>query len=343
MLLPPSVPIPDTLKGIDDLIRINLEAFRATWFVRLLAATFLVVVGLVMEGPELWHEIHSIIWHWSFKRSFHFSLPEEHPPEWAKLLAFAGWMFIVIGVGGEFVADSFLSKADGYVQKFDEILLTEAQRGTALARERASAAYERASENEKETANTLKQAEQERADAAKSLAAAETARKEAEGFQLQIAQANERAAQAEEQSAKAELELAKLKTPRTLSIEQQERIASMIKRFPGTPYDLWVSGDSDSTALMGLIDSTLRSADWKFNPPETPLMFGNKAGIIADSGISIHVPEEHRAEWEASAVALRDALVTEGIAALAFADNAETNKQMGRNRIHILIGSKPLN
>jgi hypothetical protein len=189
----------------------------------------------------------------------------------------------------------------------------------------------------------LKQAEQERADAAQSLAAAEIARKEAEGFQLQIAQANERAAQAEEQSAKANLELAKLKTARTLSIEQQERIASKIKPFPGIPYDLWVSGDSDSTALMGLIDSTLRSAGWTFNPPDTPIMFANKAGIIADSGISIHVPEEHRAEWEASAVALRNALIAEGIPVTAFADNAETNKQMGRTRIHVLIGSKPLN
>ncbi len=335
MLLPPSVPTPDTLKGIDDLIRIDFEAFRTIWFARLLAATFLVVVGLAMEGPELWHEIHSIIRHWNFKRRFDFSIPEEHPPEWAKLLAFVGWIFIVAGVGGEFVADSFVSKADGYVQKFDEILLTEAQRGTAFARERASAAYERASENEKETAATLKQAEQERADAARSLEVTK-------GYESQIAQANERAANAEQRAAEAALELAKLKTPRSLSKQQQERIAAKVKPFSGTPFDLWVSTDSDSTALMEIIDAKLRSAGWKFIEPEGSILYAHKAGVIAQSGISIHVPEEHLAEWGPAIAALRDALKSEGIPATTFSDTAEGEKDMKRDRVHVLIGSKPL-
>jgi hypothetical protein len=112
-MVPPSVPIPDTLSGVDDLIRIGFENFRAIWFERLLTATFLVVVGLFLEGPELWHEIRAMKRRWSFTRRFHFSLPEESTPHRAKLLAFIGWVLIVVGVAGEFVADSFVSKADG--------------------------------------------------------------------------------------------------------------------------------------------------------------------------------------------------------------------------------------
>ena len=42
---------PDTLKGVDDLIRAGFEAYRGSCFNWLLAATGLVVVGLVLEGP----------------------------------------------------------------------------------------------------------------------------------------------------------------------------------------------------------------------------------------------------------------------------------------------------
>lgn len=114
-IVPPPIPKPDTLKGIDDLIHAGFDAYRATCFNWLLVATGLVVVGLVFEGPELWHEITSIVRNRRFRRKFHFSLPEEHTHDWAKLLAFVGWLLIVVGVAGEYVADSFVSKADGYV------------------------------------------------------------------------------------------------------------------------------------------------------------------------------------------------------------------------------------
>src|ERR1700685_3743693 len=110
MVIPPPILRPDTLKGIDDLIRAEFIAFRETCFNWLLAATALVVAGLVLEGPELWHEISAITRHWRFRRRFHFSLPEEHTPNWAKLLAFFGWLLIVVGVAGEYVADSFVSR-----------------------------------------------------------------------------------------------------------------------------------------------------------------------------------------------------------------------------------------
>jgi hypothetical protein len=279
MLLPPTVPPPDTLKGIDDLIRIDFEGFRAIWFARLLAATFLVVVGLVMEGPELWHEIHSIIWRFSFNHRFHFSRPEERLPEWAKLLAFVGWIFIVGGVGGEFVADSFVSRADGFVQKFDEILLADAQKKTGAASERAARAFERAAQTEREAsqeneraARAEQQATEENARAAKALEAAEVARKNVEGYSLQIAQANERASKAEAQAAEATLELARLKTNRLLT--NVAAFISAMTPFKGTKFTFdGVFQDQESMDLAEEISNALQHAGWEpTDPPNTGRM-----------------------------------------------------------------------
>jgi hypothetical protein len=107
----------------------------------------------------------SIVRHWSFNRRFHFSLPEEPALNWAKLLAAVGWLLIVVGVAGEYVADSFVSKADGYVQTFDEVLLHESQTRTAFANERASAAFERAAQTEKEAAEDVRTTAQLKKDA----------------------------------------------------------------------------------------------------------------------------------------------------------------------------------
>jgi len=253
IFLPP-VAISDLLRGVDDQIRSQFEAFRADCFTWLLVATGIVILGLALEGPELWYEIVSIFRHWRFRHRFRFSLSESHAPNWVTLLAFIGWILIVVGVAGEYVADSFVSAADGYVQSFNDTLLNEARKGTAVARERANAAYERASENERETASTLKQAAQERADAARSLAAAETARKNAEGFQLQISQANERAAKAEEEAAKsnataeqekvARLQLMAQLAARTITDDQKRRLRIAFARLKGKTVDVAVIGDT---------------------------------------------------------------------------------------------------
>src|ERR1019366_6374 len=138
----PPIPAPDTLKGVDDLIRSSFEAFREAWFTRLLVFTALVVVGLLFEAPEIWHETIQAV-----RELFRSCKPARHIPAWMKLAGTVGWMLIVIGVSGEFVAESFVSKADGFVQKFDEILLAETNRaaGTAKASaEGAAKAVERA-------------------------------------------------------------------------------------------------------------------------------------------------------------------------------------------------------
>src|SRR5438477_13061682 len=122
-MLPPPVSIPDTLKGVDDLIRAGLEGFSADWFWRLIEFTFLVALGLLFELPEIKHETIA-----SVKEICHCPPDDRKLSPYAKLAATLGWVLIIVGVVGEGVAEGFLFKADGLVLKFDEILLADAQR-----------------------------------------------------------------------------------------------------------------------------------------------------------------------------------------------------------------------
>jgi hypothetical protein len=321
----------------------------------------MVIIGVALEGPELVHGTISII-----RRKFGRvdSAKQHHLPDWIALLGLFGWFLVVLGVAGEYVTDAMVSKADGNIQTFNDIMLTGARKDTALAFERAAHAETTARGFEAqiaESAARVKTAEAQVAsanaaskDAVERIAAADARSSEAsakaESFRLEIAKANERAVLAQAQvagataeAAKANLELVKLKTPRSLSEEQQERIKSKIKPFSGIPFDLWVSTDSDSTALMEIIDAILSSAGWKIVPTEGTIQFANKAGVVTLSGISLHVPIEHLSEWGTPTIALRDALVVEGLATTVSADAANAIKDMKRDRIHVEIGSKPLN
>lgn len=145
--IPPISPV--IPRGLDDLVRSEFEAFRNGWFNCLLFWTAVVAVGLLFDLPEVWHETVG-------------ALGKPRRSEiagWMKLLASVGWLLIILGVSGEFVADSFVSKADGIVQTFDEILIADAQRQTEVAKIRAGNAYERVAQTEKEAAQLRKEAE----------------------------------------------------------------------------------------------------------------------------------------------------------------------------------------
>jgi hypothetical protein len=178
----PVIAIPDTLRGVDDLIRSNLEAFAAQWFWWLIALTAIVAFGLFLELPEIWYETIE-----SLKELFHCgNNHERRPSPWAKIAGAFGWLLIVVGVGGECIAEGFLFKADGLVVKFDEIVLmdTTTKAGTALER-------------------------------------AATGELTARAFQLQIAKANDRAAQLEKEAEAERLERTKLEAiiaPRSLTL-----------------------------------------------------------------------------------------------------------------------------
>ena len=175
-------------------------------------------------------------------------------------------------------------------------------------------------------------------------ARAKEAEAKAESSRLEIAKAQESAAKAIAEAAKANLELAKLKTARTVSKEAQDRITAKLKAFIGIPYDIWCNTDSDSTALMNLIDDAIVSAKWQRKKPPA-ISIGNKAGITSETGVSVHVAqEESEGPLGRAAIAFRDAFIAEGIPAIAYGDPPEITTYGGdRTILHVIIGSKPLN
>ena len=54
------------------------------------------------------------------------------------------------------------------------------------------------------------------------------------------------------------------------------------------------------------------------------------------------MPCPNKSEWEAATFALMNALIAEGIPTEAFAETADADKDKKRDRIHVIIGSKPL-
>ena len=251
MTLPP-MPTPN-IPRLDDLVRSSLEEFKAQCFSWLLIATVLVALGLLLEAPEIWHESVKAL-RKLFSKLFRSATPEREAHPLMKLAGTLGWFLIVIGVTGEFVLDDVVSRADGFVKKFDEIILADAENRSSSANEHANAAYERAAQTEKEAAErnehaakTEQLAQEERARAAKALEAAEVARKEAEGFQLQIAQANEKAANANriaEQERLERLQLEARLADRILLPAQEQSLRAAFARLKGKTVDVSVFGDT---------------------------------------------------------------------------------------------------
>jgi hypothetical protein len=161
MLLPPEL-----AGAIDDLMKADLQLWRDRCFFWLLFSTAIVIIGVVLEGPELVYETASIA---RRKRGKVDSEEQHRIPDWVALLGLLGWLLVVSGVAGEYIAEAMVSNADGNLQTFNDIMLTGARRETALAFERAAdaernagEANSRASANEKEAAQLRKEAEGER-------------------------------------------------------------------------------------------------------------------------------------------------------------------------------------
>jgi hypothetical protein len=224
-MLPPPIPAPDWLKGIDDKIRDGLDAYRNGWFEWLLISTGVVVFGLVLELPEICHDTKRAV-----RELIGSCTPERHLSAWKTLAVSLGWFLIVVGVAGEFVAESFVSKADGIVQKFDETLLAEAQTKTGVAFERASTAYLRA----------------------------ETARMRTAGLEKEA-----------EELHKHNLELEALIQPRDISPEEDSAITKAMERFRGKFILILAYQDPEAIRLGDLIQHALTGgikAPYGFGP-----------------------------------------------------------------------------
>ncbi len=153
---------------------------------------------------------------------------------------------------------------------------------------------------------------------------------------LKIAEANQRADEAK-------VELAKFKAPRTLTAEQQARIASSLRQFPQTTFDVATSNAKEPINLVAKIEETLETVGWKeldwsattvIERAEKP-----KLGLAVETGVTIQVEIAEKAKLLDVAKALARALTAEGI--MAEAQLMPVPQTNNHDSIHIVVGEKP--
>jgi hypothetical protein len=120
----------------EDQLRQLLQSARDLEFFRLVVSTVLVTVGLVFEGPEIFHDTRDAI-----------QGLDNPKKRWIKLLSAVGWLLIVAGVTLEGVFEVRVSNADGKLQEFErstveslDKLVIAAQNSATLARGEADRA-----------------------------------------------------------------------------------------------------------------------------------------------------------------------------------------------------------
>jgi hypothetical protein len=160
--------------------------------------------------------------------------------------------------------------------------------------------------------------------------AREEARVAVERAQADAAAANARALEAQ-------AELAKLKSPRSLSPEQQSRLVAKLNTFAGQKYSFNVFPDPEPINLLRLIDGVLRRAGWVRIDSQIGHIGVAGAGTAHDSGIGIGVKRESPEMLVVIARVLSDALTSEELpASLSYIAELKF-----KDAININVGRKP--
>lgn len=124
--------LPELGRTIDELIRRDLQNLSDSSFRWLLISSGVVAVGVMLGGPEIVQEVRAVLR--PAPNSKH------QTPSYISLLALLGWILVIAGLVGEGIAEALVFKIDGLVQTFNEISLSEAEKQSGRATERASIA-----------------------------------------------------------------------------------------------------------------------------------------------------------------------------------------------------------
>jgi len=134
---------------------------------------------------------------------------------------------------------------------------------------------------------------------------------------------------------------------RMLTGEQQARIADKLRSFGSIPFDFALQTNPETIQLMEQVAAAVEAAtwarkEWKYPPGQVGTIFtpfGDKpgVGIVSFRGLQILWDDSRTAEFGAAAVALRDALNAEGVAATA---RRVTDKSDNPDAVHVEIGKK---
>jgi hypothetical protein len=159
---------------------------------------------------------------------------------------------------------------------------------------------------------------------------------QAEVLRKDTAEANVRAAEAQ-------LELAQFRAPRKLDSWQIERISRIVAAFPGTPFDVGVTLESEPQNFASQIGALLEASGWVWkdrnNTPGLAINLGkHQAGMVNGGpafGIEIDISKDK--DWKGAVLALGNALIAEGIKPVM---NEASDGSASPDAVHIYVGSK---
>jgi len=108
----------DIVTKLNECAKTDFAGMRDGWFRIVSWATALVAFGLVLEAPELVHDLvpigRKII---ARLKKLSIEFPKHEAPDWVKVVAFVGWIFIVGGVVGEEFAGIKVQNLDANIQE----------------------------------------------------------------------------------------------------------------------------------------------------------------------------------------------------------------------------------
>ncbi len=141
--------LPEIAKTLAPFVQDTLKWFRNQYEVALYVATFLVGIGVILEGFEVVHEHR--------EKTGPFKIHRPESPKWMTRAAFWGWLLVSVGVAGEFIFEGWVSTKNEELESVSSALLGDAEISAAEANQEAGEARVRAVKDEKDLAE-LKQA-----------------------------------------------------------------------------------------------------------------------------------------------------------------------------------------
>src|SRR5271165_1479772 len=263
-----------------------LEDSLDSWAFWLELATFLVVIGLILE---YWHEVRDLL--------------TERPFKWKQLMKFSGAILVIAGVAGELFVGYKASRVETNLRAANgkEIAELTKQAGNAkTSADKSADAADRATTSAQQANDQARIAQERAAEVGRQ--AAELRRKT-----LELAKSLEDSQNAELAERKTVAELENSLAPRRLGFQigpGNKSSFDELKPFAGTQVIIEVLTDAEARRAAQEVGNVLGAAQWKItgtvsNPELYPGFFD---GVTIWSQLSLPTPvfsEEQKSKMEA--------------------------------------------
>jgi hypothetical protein len=130
---------PNLARELDKMMRGDLELWSNLWFWTLVGSTIVVVIGIFLEAPEVFHAVGlgrkttsriRAFWYIHVRKidlaGWEKVCPEliterSHNERKIAIFGLVGWILVAIGVAGEGYAEYWVSDAETEIRAFDEV------------------------------------------------------------------------------------------------------------------------------------------------------------------------------------------------------------------------------